>query len=49
MRDYQQVKPAREQNESRYRSALVAFVLGALLTFCGTLSAQTGNTVGLAV
>ncbi len=44
MRYLQQVQPARKHTVSTYRCAFVAFVLWALVTACGVLSAQTGGT-----
>ncbi|MES2391154.1 MAG: carboxypeptidase regulatory-like domain-containing protein [Acidobacteriota bacterium] len=47
MRDSQKVQPARKSIDSRYRSALVAFVFGAIVAVCGPLSAQTAGTGAL--
>jgi Carboxypeptidase regulatory-like domain len=44
MRYSQQIRPARKQIVSLCRGAFMAFVLYALVTACGLLSAQTGGT-----
>jgi hypothetical protein len=44
MRNFQKMQPTRKQFVASYYCAFVAFVLCALFTACGMLSAQTGGT-----